>query len=72
VDRTLQCDCGFTARAKDEDGLVAEVQRHAREAHGMALSHDDALLLAFRAELDTNPPSTITHKPATTTDKEER
>jgi uncharacterized protein DUF1059 len=72
VDRTLQCDCGFTARAKDEDGLVAEVQRHAYEAHRMTLSHDDALLLAFRAELDTNPPSTMTHKPATPIDEEER
>ena len=53
----LHCDCGFEARAADEDGLVAEVQRHAREAHGMALSHDEALLLAFRAELDATAPS---------------
>ncbi len=68
----LQCDCGFKARAEDEDGLVAEVQRHAREAHGMALSNDDALLLAFRAELDANPPSTITPKPTSSTEKEER
>jgi hypothetical protein len=52
----LHCDCGFEARAADEDGLVAEIQRHAREAHGMALSPDEALLLAFRAEL--NAPST--------------
>lgn len=69
--RTLQCDCGFKARAEDEDGLVAEVQRHAREAHGMALSHDDALLLAFRAELDANP-STITPKSTTSTEEEEK
>ena len=48
----LRCECGFEARAADEEGLVALVRRHAREAHGMALSHDDALLLAFRAELD--------------------
>jgi len=47
----LKCDCGFEARAADEEALVAEVQRHAREAHGMALSHDEALVLAFRAEL---------------------
>lgn len=52
----LQCECGFLARADDENGLVDQVQRHAREAHGMALSHDDALLLAFRAELGTQPP----------------
>lgn len=56
MDKVLHCDCGFEARATNEDGLVAEVQRHAREAHGMALSHDEALLLAFRAELDA--PST--------------
>ena len=48
----LRCECGFEARASDEEGLVAEVRRHAVEAHGMALSHDDAVLLAFRAELD--------------------
>ena len=48
----LHCDCGFQACAEHEDGLVAEVQRHAWEAHGMALSHDEALLLAFHAELN--------------------
>jgi hypothetical protein len=52
VNKVIHCDCGFDARAEDEDGLVAEVQRHAREAHDMALSTDEALLLAFRAELD--------------------
>jgi hypothetical protein len=72
VDRVLQCDCGFKARAEDEDRLVAEVRRHAREAHGMALSRDDALLLAFRAELDANPPSAITRKPTTPTQNEQR
>lgn len=41
----LHCECGFEARAADENGLVAEVQRHAREAHSMALSRDEALLL---------------------------
>jgi hypothetical protein len=70
MDRTLQCDCGFTARAGDEDGLLVEVQRHAREAHGMTLSHDDALLLAFRAELEAIPMPTS--KPATPTNKENR
>jgi hypothetical protein len=51
VDKVLYCDCGFEARAAEEDGLVTEVQRHAWEAHGMALSREEALLLAFRAEL---------------------
>jgi hypothetical protein len=53
----LHCDCGFDARAEDEEGLVAEVQRHAREVHGMALSHDEALLLAFRVQLATSTTS---------------
>jgi Protein of unknown function (DUF1059) len=47
----LHCDCGFEARGADEDELVAQVQRHAQEAHGMTLSHEEALLLAFHAEL---------------------
>jgi hypothetical protein len=57
VDKVIHCDCGFDARAEHEDGLVAEVQRHAWEAHGMALSDDEALLLAFRAELEATTPS---------------
>ena len=52
MDRVVHCDCGFDARAEHEYGLVAEVRRHAWDAHGMALSDDEALLLAFRAELD--------------------
>ena len=52
MEKVLRCDCGFEAHAQDEEGLIAEVQRHAREAHGMALTPDQALLLAFRAELD--------------------
>jgi Protein of unknown function (DUF1059) len=56
VENVLQCHCGFEARAEHEDGLVAEVQRHAWEAHGMALSRDQALLLVFRAELDSDDP----------------
>jgi hypothetical protein len=71
VDTVLQCDCGFKARAGDEDGLVAQIQRHAREAHRMTLSHDDALLLAFRAQLDASTAPTIARRSATRTDKEE-
>jgi predicted small metal-binding protein len=41
----LECDCGFVARGEDEDRLVAAVCLHAREAHGMALSREEALVL---------------------------
>lgn len=52
MDKVIHCDCGFDARSEDEERLVAEVLHHAREAHGMTLSHDEALLLVFRAQLD--------------------
>jgi hypothetical protein len=71
VDNVIHCDCGFEARAVDEDGLVAEVRRHAREAHGMVLSHDEALLLAFRAELSEEAPTTIPRR-TTNRDEEEK
>jgi len=51
MERLLRCDCGFEVRAGDDAKLVAEVQRHAREAHGMRLTPDDVLRLALRAEL---------------------
>jgi Protein of unknown function (DUF1059) len=47
----LQCECGFEARAESEDGLVEAVPRHALKAHRMALSQEEALLLALPAEL---------------------
>jgi Protein of unknown function (DUF1059) len=53
----LHCDCGFEVAADEEEDLVAGVQRHALTAHGMALSHEEALLLAFRAELNENAPA---------------
>jgi predicted small metal-binding protein len=49
---TIAWDCGFEARADDEAGLVAEVKRHASDAHGMELSDDEARALVVRAERD--------------------
>jgi predicted small metal-binding protein len=62
---TITCDCGFEARAADEGGLVAEVRRHAAEAHGMELSDDEARALVFRSERES---STTAHRG---TEKEE-
>ena len=55
VESGITCECGFEARAVDEEGLIAEVRRHAAETHGMPLSHEEALLLVFRAELAAQP-----------------
>ena len=71
MDKVLHCNCGFEARAQNEDGLVAEVQRHAREAHGMGLSREEALLLAFRAELDEQALFTMPLETTAHTDEEE-
>lgn len=69
MDKTLTCDCGYEARAGDDDALAAEAQRHAWKAHGMALSHREALLLVFLGE-PTRPPTTP--RPRTEPNKEER
>jgi hypothetical protein len=57
VDRTLTCECGYEAHAGDDDALAADVRRHAWQSHGMALSHQEALLLVFRGELNGLPTS---------------
>ena len=49
--KTLQCECGLEGRAENDDGLAAEIQRHAVEPHGMAISAEQALLLAVRGQL---------------------
>jgi len=66
VEAVITCECGFEARAAEEEGLVAEVRRHAAETHGMPLSHEDALLLVFRAGLAAQPTA-----PCETTDRPE-
>jgi hypothetical protein len=71
VDRVLHCDCGFEVRGAHEDALVAEVRRHAQDAHGMALSHEEALVLAFRAELDDEAPTATLRETTTPTEREE-
>jgi len=71
VETVLHCHCGFEARAAGETELVAEVQRHALEAHGMRLTEQEALLLAFRAQMDEQAPAAIPHTP-TRPEKEEK
>jgi hypothetical protein len=69
VENLLHCECGFQARGADEEGLVTAIIDHARDAHGMRLSRDEALLLAFRAALDANALPT-TPRPATAEEEE--
>jgi predicted small metal-binding protein len=44
--KIINCDCGQVVRGDSDDDLVAAVQRHAREAHGMDLTREQVLSLA--------------------------
>lgn len=47
-----RCDCGYQLKARGEEEQVAEVRRHALEAHGIAFSAEEALVVLLRAELE--------------------
>jgi predicted small metal-binding protein len=52
ADKALRCDCGYRLRARTEQRQVAEVRRHAWEAHGISFSTDEALAVLLRLELE--------------------
>jgi predicted small metal-binding protein len=53
-DKSIRCDCGYRLRARTEERQVAEVRRHAWEAHGISFSTEDALAVLLRLELDVD------------------
>lgn len=44
--KKVVCECGVVIRGADDDELVANVQRHGREAHGMEVTAEQALAMA--------------------------
>jgi predicted small metal-binding protein len=46
VAKVIECPCGFVVRADDDDQLVERAQQHANEAHGLALTREEALAMA--------------------------
>ena len=38
--KIVRCTCGIELRGADEPHLIAEVQRHAADAHGLDLSDE--------------------------------
>jgi predicted small metal-binding protein len=46
VAKVVQCDCGFLVRSGNDDELVADLQKHAREHHKMNLSREQVLAMA--------------------------
>jgi hypothetical protein len=50
-DKIIRCDCGYPLRARTEQRQVAEVRRHAWEAHAISFSAEEALVVLLRLEL---------------------
>jgi hypothetical protein len=51
-DKLFRCDCGYRVRARTERRQVAEVRRHAWQAHGISFSTEEALAVLLRLELE--------------------
>jgi predicted small metal-binding protein len=47
--REVTCQCGWTCRGTDDE-IVAQVQAHGREAHGVESSADEILSIARPVE----------------------
>lgn len=54
-DKVFHCDCGYSLKAGTEERQVAEVRRHAWEAHGISFSIAEALAVLLRLELESDP-----------------
>ncbi len=71
-DKIIRCDCGYRLRARTEQRQVAEVRRHAWEAHGIPFSAEEALAVLLRTELDDGMPADLAVGEDTTRRKEQR
>jgi predicted small metal-binding protein len=54
ANKFVKCDCGFTVRSGNDDKLVADLQKHAKEHHKMDLSREQVLAMA---QPDTGAPA---------------
>lgn len=50
--KSIRCDCGYRVRGTTEERQVAEVRRHAWDAHGISFSTEEALAVLLRLELE--------------------
>ena len=46
MQKVINCPCGFVVKGSSDDEIVAKAQEHARQAHQMELSRDQALAMA--------------------------
>lgn len=47
--KVINCDCGVTVRGETDDELVENAQQHAKEAHDMEITREQALAIAVPA-----------------------
>jgi predicted small metal-binding protein len=46
MSKVIRCPCGFVVRAESDNALVAKAQEHAKQAHGMDLTAEEAMSMA--------------------------
>jgi hypothetical protein len=51
-DKELRCECGYEVTATDEADFIDDIRRHAREAHGIVFSVEEALLVVLLSQLE--------------------
>ncbi len=44
--KLIKCDCGVVVRGETDDELVENAIKHAKEAHGMTITREQALAIA--------------------------
>jgi predicted small metal-binding protein len=46
MDKVINCPCGFVLKGASDEEVVAKAQEHAKQAHQMDLSREQALAMA--------------------------
>ena len=46
MSKVIKCPCGRVVRARDDEALVTQAQKHARDAHAMELTREQVLAMA--------------------------
>ena len=71
--KIIRCECGYGVRARAEEPQVAEIRRHAWEAHSISFSTEEALAVLLRLELEVakGAPADLAAATDTTSGKEQ-
>jgi len=69
MDREIRCECGYIARAGDDDEIVALARTHAHTVHDMDFSSEQLLALALPSLNDDGSNRVVSRRPAERNDK---